>query len=74
MVVVTGDDDVTFLIDCNSIRILELAIFYSSRSELGEEATFSREYLHSMIAAISNDDVTFLIDRYSSRILELTIF
>ena len=59
-----GDDDSTLIIDAYSSRIVELAWLIAFGAELEQErAIDQRQYLHSMIAAITDDDSMSIIDR-----------
>jgi len=73
MVVRVGDDDSALVVDAQSLRELELAWLIALRAELEQErAIDQRQYLHSMIAAITDDDsMSIMIDRNAMRVFEL---
>jgi len=60
-----GNDDSAMVIDEHSFGILELAWLIAFGAELEQErAIDQRQYLHSMIAAITDDDsMSIFIDR-----------
>jgi len=73
MVVGIGDDDSTLIGDAHANRKLELAWLVALRAELEQERAIDRrQYLHSMIAAITDDDsMSIIIDRDARWIAEL---
>jgi len=73
IVVEVGDDDSALIGDAHSIRTLELAWLIAKRAELEQERAIDRrQYLHSIIAAISDDDaMSIIIDRNARWAIEL---
>jgi len=73
MVVGIGDDDSTLIDDAHANRKLELAWLVAFGAELEQERAIDRrQYLHSMIAAITDDDsMSIIIDRDARWIAEL---
>ena len=63
------------VIDRKAIRIHELAWLAAFLAELGHErAAIAREYLHSMVLAISNEQETsMMVEHQAKRIVELAI-
>jgi len=64
-VVGVGNDDSALVGDAQSIGELELAWLMALRAELEQERAIDRrQYLHSMIEAITdNDSMSIMIDR-----------
>ena len=65
MVVLVGDDDSALVVDAYSIKTPELAWLIAFLAELEQERAIDRrQYLHSMIEAISDEDsMSIIIDR-----------
>jgi len=73
MVVGVDDDESTLIIDAHSNRIHKLAWLVAKRAELEQERAIDRrQYLYSMIAAITDDDsISIIIDRNARWRIEL---
>jgi len=75
----SDEDAIMIMIDCNAIRMLELAWLVASLAELGHERAaiiiiIAREYLHSMVVAIDDEQETATrIEHQASRSLEHAI-
>jgi len=66
------------VIDCKAPWILELAWLIAFLSELGHErdpiVVIAREYLYSMIVAVSDEQETsMMVEPQASRVIEQTI-
>jgi len=68
-----GDDDSALIIDAHSLRTVELAWMIAEDSELEQERAIDRrQYLHSIVVAISDDDsMSIMIDRNPHWTVEL---
>ena len=76
---INDEDAIMIVIDRKAPWILELAWLASFLAELGHEREafiiiITREYLHSMIVAISNhQEISMMIERQASRFIEQAI-
>ena len=66
------------VIDCNAVRIVELAWLAAFLAELGHERAIiiitAREYLHSIIAGVGDEQETsMMVERQSSKRVEQAI-
>jgi len=64
-VAAVGDDDSALVVDAHSKKTVELACLIAIRAELEQERAIDRrQYLHSIVLAISDDDsMSIFIDR-----------
>ena len=71
---IVGNDDSALIGDAYSFRIVELAWLIAFLAEHEQERAIDRrQYLHSMIAAITEDDsMSIMIDRNAMRVFELS--
>ena len=76
MVAVIDDEDaIMIVIDRTGIRVPELAWFAALLAELGHERAIDRrQYLHSMIPAISDEqEASMMVEHQASSVIELAI-
>ena len=80
MIIVVDDEDaIMVVIDRDPAWMIELAWSVSSLAERGHEREafiiiITREYLHSMIVAISNhQEISMMVERQASRFVERAI-
>jgi len=75
---INDEDAIMIVVDRKAIWMVDLAWFVAILAELGHERAaiiiITREYLHSMIAAINNkQETSMMVEHQAKRVVELAI-